>query len=105
VVAADGGEARQVTSGESRKEADLDPSWSPDGASLAFGTWPKPAFGQTIYVVNLKTNHVSSLPGSEDMWSPRWSPDGLSIAGLSRMGWTLMLYDLRTRKQTRLCNL
>jgi Tol biopolymer transport system component len=31
---------KQVTNGESGKEGDFDPSWSPDGASLAFGCVP-----------------------------------------------------------------
>jgi hypothetical protein len=57
---------------------------------------------QPLYVVDAKTNHVSALPGSEGMWSPRWSPDGRFIAGLASTDWKLMPYDLQIRKQTRL---
>lgn len=53
-----------------------------------------------MYVVDLKTNRASVLPGSEGMWSPRWSPDGRSIAGLSAKGRRLILYDVRTHMQT-----
>jgi WD40 repeat protein len=60
------------------------------------------AVDESLHVVDLKTNHVSVLPGSEGMWSPRWSPDGRFLAGLSADGWNLMLYDVLTRKQTRL---
>jgi Tol biopolymer transport system component len=104
VVSSDGGAVRQVTNGESGKYGDWDPSWSPDGASLAFGGPDRDAGGkESIYVVDLKTNHVSALPGAEKMWSPRWSPDGRFIAGLSRYPVKkLMLYDLGTRKQTQL---
>jgi Tol biopolymer transport system component len=107
VVSADGGPVRQTSNGESGKYGDGDPSWSPDGASLAFCGPDRDAGGEeSIHVVDLKTNHVSALPGSEGMWSPRWSPDGRFIAGLSRYPVDkLMLYDLRTRKQTQLFNL
>jgi Tol biopolymer transport system component len=103
----DGGAPRQVSNGESGKYGDLDPSWPPDGASLAFGANDRdPAAGESIQVVDLKTSHVSALPGSEGMWSPRWSPDGRFIAGLSGSEFNkLMLYDLRTRKQTQLFDL
>jgi len=103
VVPSDGGVPRQVSNGEAGPWGDIDPSWSPDGASLAFGTTssdqdPK----QSIHVVDLRTNRVSALPGSEGMWSPRWSPDGRFIAGFSGSTWKPMLYDLRTHQQTEL---
>jgi len=52
--------------------------------------------------VDLKTNRVSILPGSRGMISPRWSPDGRYIAGVAASGNGLLLYDMRTRKQTEL---
>jgi Tol biopolymer transport system component len=101
VVSFDGGGLKQVTNGESGgKDGDADPSWSPDGASLAFG--PAPAASASIRVVDLKTGGVSILPGSEGMWSPRWSPNGRFIAGLSASGWKIVLYDLQTHKQSEL---
>jgi Tol biopolymer transport system component len=96
-----------VTNGEGGRYGDGDPSWSPDGESLAFGTGGNETAGEeSIHVVNLKTNHISVLPGSAGMWSPRWSPDGRFIAGLSGSAVNkLMLYDLQTRKQSQLFNL
>jgi len=38
------------------------------------------------------------------MYSPRWSPDGHLVAGLSTVSAHLVLYDIRTRKQTELFN-
>jgi Tol biopolymer transport system component len=107
VVSSDGGTVRQVTNGESGKYGDWDPSWSPDGASLAFCGPDRDAGGQeSIHVVDLKTNRVSTLPGTERMWGPRWSPDGRFIAGLSQYPVNkLMLYDLGTRRQSQLFNL
>jgi len=104
VLASGGGPFRQITKGESGKSGDWDASWSPDGASIAFGaTDGDPAAEESIHIVDLKTSHISALPGSEGMWSPRWSPDGRLIAGLSGSRRNrLMLYDVRTRSQTLL---
>jgi serine/threonine protein kinase/Tol biopolymer transport system component len=68
IVPFEGGAPRQVTNGESGKFGDLYPSWSPDGASLAFGAplWGAPQ-KECIRVVDLKTNRISILPGSEVM--------------------------------------
>ncbi|MGA2185547.1 MAG: protein kinase [Bryobacteraceae bacterium] len=108
LVPADGGEPQQITNGEAGDAGDGDPTWSPDGNSIAFGDIPDDTKSATdpnrmvLRVVDLKTRQLSVLPGSEGMWSPRWSPDGRSIAGLSAAGWKLELYDLATHKQTEL---
>jgi Tol biopolymer transport system component len=104
-VSADGSGLKQVTNGEGGKGGDGDPSWSPDGASLAFGCvecYSVPATAASIHVVDLKTSHVSALPGSEGMWSPRWSPNGRFIAGLTTSGAKIVLYDVQTQKQSEL---
>jgi Tol biopolymer transport system component len=102
-VSFDGGAPKQVSNGESGKEGDWDPSWSPDGVSLAFGcTSSVPASATSMHVVDLRTRRVSALPGSEGMGSPRWSPNGRFIVGLSASGWKIVLYDFQTRKQPEL---
>ncbi len=84
VVPFDGGTLQQVTNGESGKYGDWDPCWSPDGAALAFGpTDDATASEASIHMLDLKTRRVTTLPGSEGMWSPRWSSDERFIAGLS----------------------
>jgi Tol biopolymer transport system component len=106
IAAFDGGAPRRVTNGQSGRFGDFDPSWSPDGASLAFGSTSRAAAAEeAIHVVDLKTNRVWKLPGSEGMWSPRWSPDGHFIAGLSGELNKLTLYDLPTQKQAVLFDL
>jgi serine/threonine protein kinase/Tol biopolymer transport system component len=109
VVPFDGGEPGQLTSDEGDKDGDGDPSWSPDGVSLAFGaTWGTPVAQKSIHVIDLKTKHVSMLPGSEGMWSPHWSPDGRSIAGIyggREPHMLLKLYDVQTRTQSQLSKL
>ena len=102
VVSMDGGALKQVTNGESGKEGDFDPSWSPDGASLAFGGYSMKTGPVPIHVVDLQTRRVSALPGSEAMWFPRWSPDGRFIAGLSTTDQKIVLYDFQGQKQSEL---
>jgi serine/threonine protein kinase/Tol biopolymer transport system component len=102
VVSMDGGALKQVTNGESGKEGDFDPSWSTDGASLAFGGYSLKTGPVPIHVVDLQTRRLSALPGSEGMWFPRWSPEGRFIAGLSTSGPKIVLYDFQIRKQSEL---
>jgi dipeptidyl aminopeptidase/acylaminoacyl peptidase len=103
LVSFDGGAIKQVTNGESGKDGDVDPSWSPDGASLAFGCMAcGAASSPSIHVVDMKSGRISALPGSEGMWSPRWSPNGRFIAGLSVSGFKVVLYDIQTQKQSEL---
>jgi dipeptidyl aminopeptidase/acylaminoacyl peptidase len=84
IVPADGGAPQQITNGEAGIHGDWDPSWAPDGATLAFGATNIDEPGdESIHVVDMKTHRITTLPGSKGMWSPRWSPDGHSIAGHS----------------------
>jgi len=101
LVPFDGGAIRQVTNGGSGgADGDIDPSWSPDGMSLAFGCVH--VAGESIHVVDLKSGRISALPGSGGMWSPRWSPNGRFIAGLSVSGFKVVLYDMQTQRQSEL---
>jgi Tol biopolymer transport system component len=55
-----------------------------------------------IRLMDLKTRKVTTLQGSEGLYSPRWSPDGRYIAALRAGPETLMLFDLSTQKWTEL---
>ena len=97
IVSADGGVPKQVTKGE---RDELFPNWSQDGNSLFFGNFARePAAG--IYQLNLTTNQLTTLTGSEGMWFPRLSPDNSYIAALSTTN-HLMLFDVKTQKWTNL---
>ena len=105
VVPFDGGPYKQVSNGEGGKEGEIDPSWSPNGLSLAFGSHTAEGRTAAIHLVDLTSGRVSVLPGSEGMWSPRWSPKGESIAGLTTPSLKVTLYDLQTERQSELSGL
>jgi len=92
IVSSDGKGLRRLLA-DGRNEAD--PSWSPDGTKLAFGrtTLPYESAPKVIHVYDFQTGAVSTLPGSEGLFSPRWSPDGRYIAAMTLDSQRLMLFD------------
>jgi WD40-like Beta Propeller Repeat len=103
VISAAGGNP-QAAMTEERSEAD--PTWSPDGNSLAFGRLPFQEFGSydsiAISVLDLRNRQVSRLPGSEELYSPRWSLDGRYLAAMPDDSSKLMLFDFTTKKWVEL---
>jgi DNA-binding winged helix-turn-helix (wHTH) protein/Tol biopolymer transport system component len=100
VIPAEGGTPQPI---DDRKDKETDPTWSPDGNSIAVGGHYHDG-DATIRVVDLKTHNVSDLPDSKGLFSPRWSPDGRYIAALVNHGpqGNLMLYDFRTGRWAQL---
>jgi len=98
IVSADGGTPRQLIMDE-RNEAD--PQWSPDGNKILFGRWgaaglPEPGQTKALHLFDLTTNQVSTLPGSEGLYSPRWSPDGRYVVALDMEMLKVTLFDFTT---------
>ncbi len=103
IVPFEGGTAQQVTHGEAGTSGDAYFCWSPDGASLVFGSNVPPLEGETrLHEVALKTDAVSILLGTEGMFLPRWSPDGRFIAGLGGPEFKVTLYEVATQRQTEI---
>ena len=87
----------QALLAEDKSEVDI--NWSLAGDQIIFGRiTERKAEGLSIEVYDLKTHTLSSIPGSEGLFSPRLSPDGHYIAALSANLTKLMLYDTQTKK-------
>ena len=103
VIAADGGGPAQLTEGN---HYETDPNWSPDQNLLVFGNAPWLEGGApssaAIHMLDLNTRQVSTLSGSEGLYSPHWSPDGRYILAMSLESPKLMLFDLSTHKWAEL---
>ncbi len=103
MVSAQGGSAQQIIP-DQRHPAD--PSWSPDGSSLAFGgqavSEKDAASVNAIRLLDLRTRKVTVIPGSEGLWSPRWSPAGDRLAAMSNDGTELFVYNFGIRAWTKL---
>ena len=48
--------------------------------------------------MDLATHQVSTIPGSENLFSPRWSPDGQYLAALTADSTKLLLFNFKTQK-------
>lgn len=79
-----------------------DPTWSPDGQTIVLGLAPdlmgKDAAPRTVQFLDVKTRKLTTVPGSQDLFSPRWSPDGRYVVALPLDQRQLRLYDMTTKQ-------
>jgi Tol biopolymer transport system component/DNA-binding winged helix-turn-helix (wHTH) protein len=106
VVSANGGQQRELIPGA---KTGFDPGWSADGKSIVLSmTDPVSSSGHGsllpsdmdggISILDLTTNAIHNLPGSENFFSPRPSPDGKYIAAITRNSDRLVLFDLASQR-------
>ncbi len=74
----------------------IDANWSADGQTMVFG-YVVGATNLSISLLDLKAHKLTTIPGSEGLFSPRLSPDGRYIAALSPDFTKVMLFDFQTR--------
>ena len=94
LVSADGGTPQAMMPGG--PESQTDPTWAPDGNSVAFGGVFTAGGG--IHIFDLKARQVSKLPDSDKLFSPRWSPDGRYMVAMPTDSLGLRLFDFKTQK-------
>jgi DNA-binding winged helix-turn-helix (wHTH) protein/Tol biopolymer transport system component len=99
VISSAGGSPERLLPSE---KSQLDVDWSPDGKSLIFGSAEDR--NRAIYILDLKSRRVSTLPGSAGYFSPHWSPDGGYISGTIVGSQKLMLFDTSIQKWTKPCD-
>ena len=93
LISAQGGAPQEMLA-ESREQVDA--TWSPDGKKIAFGR--NGAQVLTISIIDLATHQVTTVPGSESLYSPRWSPNGQYLAALNTDSSKLLLFDFKTQQ-------
>jgi Tol biopolymer transport system component/DNA-binding winged helix-turn-helix (wHTH) protein len=104
-IATEGGKP-QIVSEDARNQAD--PDWSPDGKTIVYGRsseyMAEDSTPKSIQMVDLTTRQVSTVPGSEGLFSPRWSPDGRYLIAMPLDQRKLMLFDIASKKWTEMAN-
>lgn len=78
-VNADGSGLERLTASEDRE---FDPTWSPDGQSIAYRHQTGDDSTTDIFVMDADGSHPRNFTGSDGLgdWGPDWSPDGEWIA-------------------------
>jgi DNA-binding winged helix-turn-helix (wHTH) protein/Tol biopolymer transport system component len=103
LIFADGGVPTELLPGNENKKEEGIPTWSDDGRFIAFGELRYDAKNIAIHVVELATGKVTTVPGSEGLWTPRWSPSGRYLLALKSGGAfsnspALLVFDFHTQK-------
>jgi Tol biopolymer transport system component len=94
IISRDGGTPQDI---RVESHGQIDANWSHDGSQIMFG-YLRVEGGGNIRIVKLGTHEVTTVPGSDGLFSPRWSPDGRYIAALSIDNTKVMLFDYKTQK-------
>jgi len=94
-VPSHGGTPRELLPGALQEQ--VDPNWSLDGKQIVFCNG-SPGPNSSIGILQVETHEISTLSGSNGLFSPRWSPDGRYIAAMPSDAHGLVLFDVATKK-------
>jgi dipeptidyl aminopeptidase/acylaminoacyl peptidase len=81
--------------------AGIDPTWSADGKSVLFAQPPSPdntAGHKILQELDLQTQRVSVVPGSNGLRASRFSPDGKYISAISAKDEGLVLFNVAAQR-------
>jgi len=90
-------DGRKASPMRAENRGQIDANWSADGKKILYGDVHGSA-ELSIHLLDLNTHEVSTIPGSQGLFSPRWSPDGRYIVAMSPDFTTLKLFDFRTKR-------
>jgi WD40 repeat protein len=98
IVSVQGGSPRRLLPEDGGQQTD--PNWSPDGSKIVFATnrQDKPDRHSSIRILDVATQQVTNVPGSDGLFSPHWSPDGQSIAASTLDLSSLHIFDRETQR-------
>lgn len=93
MVNRDGSDLHEVNPGPG---TEADPSWSPDGNSIALAPfpWENKQDGTGIFIADAQSGAVRFVHGSRGHYSPAWSPRGRFIAALTEHDRMVAICDL-----------
>jgi DNA-binding winged helix-turn-helix (wHTH) protein/Tol biopolymer transport system component len=95
VVSAQGGSPKTVLPMDNRW-ASVSGDWRTDGRQIVVDVQDTATGAEpNIRILDLETNRLSSIPGSEGLIEPRWSADGRYIAALNLKKKQILLYDCK----------
>ncbi len=95
IVSAGGGTPRRLL--PEYHESNVDPSWSPDGEKIVFSArFPGP--DEFLCILDVASHQLTTVPGSEGLYSPRWSPDGRFIAALPRDSLSIKIFNIEKQQ-------
>lgn len=95
VVAARGGIPQRLPG---NPEPQGDANWSADGNQIVFSTTTPFHRNGNLRILDLATRQMTTVTGSDGLYSPRWSPDGKLIAAMPIDSTGLKIFELRTQK-------
>jgi len=100
VISSQGGAPQRLFPADNIPRDDAD--WSSDGKQIVFdspGGWnPKSA----VYLLDIPSKKVTTVPGSVGLFSPRWSPDGRFIAANSSLdSRSLSIFDVQKKQWSK----